>query len=785
MRSRLLGWYLFLGGALLVGSLIFAATLRERAMKVRVETDLTLARSYAQSLTDFDELALWAESADIPEKYTALVVDANGNVLHTAEPNVDSTQSTDFSRIERAKPQPAKLQPDGSPQNLSVAHSEWLKQISRSARYATDTSFITLDPAGVTWLHTWTVTPAGGKFVLQQPLKASYIFPWWLIYLPVFTIGLTLTGGLTLWYLLSERWAHSVSRLVDLSETVRWRGFLRPQEQQEFQQLAEQRGRVGRLASSLLAMEQETQTRLTQLSTLLETGRVVTGSLHVDQVMDNILAQVQQLFQVERCALITLDTRADVFRIRASRGLTKGYVSRLRIATTEPNSPSMRALRNQQPIQIVDMETDHTYEPFRQRAQSEGNRSVLAIPLATVHASPAVLLVYKSIPYRYSYSELELANLVGTHAVHALENAALFARTDEQLQEQTQRLEAIVESLHDGLILESLDEQIVYSNQRAASLIGLQQRQMSGISIPIAIDRLLADADDPKSVLALIQAGGEVEDGQFTVDLTRTEQTGQIQDLRLHFFKVTDSGGELLGRGQLWQDITSDKELDRMKSSLISTVSHELRTPLATIKGYATTLLASDVQWDVETQQEFLETISSEADRLADLVQNLLDMSRIEAGTLEIHCEPFSLNQIVPEVVQTFPSDVEERVAITLTENLPLVSLDLPRIRTVMRNLLENAVKYSADASPIELQTYAQNGGIVCTVRDYGIGLPSEVPQDIFERFVRLDNSLTRNTGGFGLGLAICKGFIEAHDGKIWLQQEEKGVTFGFSLPVS
>ena len=765
-RTRLLGWYLVLVGLLLLGSFVFATTLRERAQNVQIEGDLKLVYAYVHQLNASGEVETWVNQVVLPAGYAVLLSDPTGNVRYTTiDNNLPSVTESAKSR------------------------EEWVAEISRSARYSIDTVFTSTAPDGREWLHTWAVTSAGGKLVLQRPFSRSGTFPLWFYYLPVMIVGLAVVGGLALWYQMSERWVGSIDRLIDMSETIRWRGFLQPTERDEFQRLAEKGGRVGRLASSLTAMEQETQTRLHQLSTLIETGRSVTASLDVDQVMDNILAQVQQLFNVKRCALITLDARANVFRIRASRGLSEEYVSRLRIATTEPNSPAMRALRNQQPIQIVDMESDLSYdEMYRQRARAEGNRSVLAIPLATVHTSPAVLSIYQNVPYRYSYSELELANLVGTHAVLALENAGLFASTDEQLQEQSRRLDAIVESLNDGLVLENLAGDVIYSNRRAARLVDLRRSQMKQLSVPRLLGRLLANAEDPAAFWAQMQLGANADDasneGHYTIDLTRVEDHGQPQDLRLNFFTVTDATGELLGRGQLWQDITSDKELDRMKSSLISTVSHELRTPLATIKGYATTLLAPDVQWDEASQREFLETISSEADRLADLVQNLLDMSRIEAGTLEINCESYSLNQLVPEVLQSLPDVRDGRIQLVLDDGLPTAQVDLSRIRTVLRNLLENAVKYSEEEMPIEVQTFAQNDDVVCTVRDYGIGIPLDVPYDIFERFVRLDNRLVRETGGFGLGLSICKGFVEAHNGEIWLRREEKGATFGFSLPV-
>ena len=586
--------------------------------------------------------------------------------------------------------------------------------------------------------------------------------------IPLILIAMTIIAMLTgflFWVVALRLFIQPIERLVDFSEAIRWRGHLRESESAELAQLALQSAQIGSLAQSLMAMEQEITARFTQLNTLLETSRVIAGSLEVNRVIDNILAQIQSLFHVEKCAVLSFDERAQVFHMVANRGLGTDYAKRYNVRLTHPDLPSMRALQNRSPVQVADTETDLSFIELRDRSRSEGFRSVLAVPLVPEHAPPAVLLLYKNEPYRYSYTELELATSFANHASVALENAGLYALTDEKLQEQTQRLEAIVESMRDGLILESLTGKVLYCNQQAANLIGLHSGEIVGKN-SAGITQTLFHAKQPLKTR--------------TFDLDHGEQA-----LRIHLFDVTDARGKLLGRGQLWQDITLDKQLDRMKTALVSTVSHELRTPLATIKGYASTLLASDVKWTVAEQNEFLQTISKETDRLTALVKNLLDMSRIEAGILDLRCEPHLLNELLSQVIHSFVQPVQERLQITTASNLPLVPLDASRISTVIRNLIENAVKYSPDETPIEIYTYQKNGHVGLRVRDYGRGVSPEHAERIFDRFYREDNRLTRKVGGVGLGLAICKGFIEAHKGQIWLRSESSGTTFGFSLPVS
>ena len=372
---------------------------------------------------------------------------------------------------------------------------------------------------------------------------------------PVIVVGLiagSVLIGLLVWMVLGVLWLRPVEQLVDASQVMRWRGYLTETERQTLIQIGKDRSRIGTLARSLLMMEEENNRRFETLQVLLNTTEIVTSSLNVNAAMNKLLAQMQQLFHVERCAVLLLNERTETFQMVASLGLGD-YAKRYNKRPHTNNLPSIRAIKSGKPVQIVDTENDLSFVQHREWARAEAFRSVLAIPLQTMVANPAVISLYKSEPYHYSYRELELASNFAHHAAVALDNAALYERTDERLQEQTRRLSAIVESMRDGLLLESLDGEMLYCNPQ--------------------LTRLTDETADLTQQFALL---GDGETADVTVD---------ERDWRVHRFDVTDGRGETVGRGQLWQDITHDKQVDRMKSSLISTVSHELRTPLATIKG--------------------------------------------------------------------------------------------------------------------------------------------------------------------------------------------------------
>ena len=253
--------------------------------------------------------------------------------------------------------------------------------------------------------------------------------------------------------------------------------------------------------------------------------------------------------------------------------------------------------------------------------------------------------------------------------------------------------------------------------------------------------------------------------------------------LRLEVFNVNDEDGSPIGRGVFFHDITADRELDRMRSSLVSTVSHELRTPLAAIKGYVSTMLAEDVEWDRTAQHEFLTIISDESDRLTNLVNNLLDLSRIEAGSLKLSPEEFDLNAIIQRAAKEARLSPKNKLEVKLAPRLPVFHADPLRFESILRNLLENAVKYAGEEAEIKVEVTKQNGEFLFRVSDTGPGIPASESQRVFDSFYRVDDSLTRLASGAGLGLTICQGLVRAHGGRIWSEPQEAGACIAFTIP--
>jgi two-component system sensor histidine kinase KdpD len=230
------------------------------------------------------------------------------------------------------------------------------------------------------------------------------------------------------------------------------------------------------------------------------------------------------------------------------------------------------------------------------------------------------------------------------------------------------------------------------------------------------------------------------------------------------------------------------QKTDALRAALLSSVSHDLRTPLSSIKAAASSLQQKDIHWDEEAQTSFAATIEREADRLNRLVGNLLDMSRIEGGALKPEKDWYALNELIMDVLQRMQPLLKERpVRTELAIDLPLLDFDYMQMDQVITNLVENAVRYTPAGSPLDISVERQGREVLLQVADRGPGIPQQDLERVFDKFYRVKQKTlgTSYPMGTGLGLAVCKGLVEANGGRIWAEARQGGgVVFKITLPL-
>jgi PAS domain S-box-containing protein len=233
------------------------------------------------------------------------------------------------------------------------------------------------------------------------------------------------------------------------------------------------------------------------------------------------------------------------------------------------------------------------------------------------------------------------------------------------------------------------------------------------------------------------------------------------------------------------RDITERKEVERLKDELVSTVSHELRTPLTSLRGFSELMLKKE--FSLEQRQKFLSIIHNESTRLTNLINDFLDLQRMESGQQSYEFTTVSLDTLMHEIATIFvPQNGLHHLQVLFSGEAPQVRADADRLRQVLSNLLSNAVKYSPKGGQITLGARQEGAEVIAWVTDQGVGIPEQALPRLFTKFFRVDNRDTRTIGGTGLGLALAKQIVEAHGGRIWVESTEgQGSTFFFTLPLA
>jgi PAS domain S-box-containing protein len=362
-------------------------------------------------------------------------------------------------------------------------------------------------------------------------------------------------------------------------------------------------------------------------------------------------------------------------------------------------------------------------------------------------------------------------------AVH-LENRRLFAQTVEQRGE----LAEVIAHSSDGIFVVAPDRTILSWNPAMQSITGFGAAEALGRRCEEILWR--SGPDGPGSAEPFELGTSEGDEGD-EVDAQIVTKDGSSRWIRYTYTPVTDREGLLKSDVVVARDVTAEREADQLKTDFVATVSHELRTPLTPLKGFLHTLMEDSVEESKEARAEYYRIMSNQVGRLERLITDLLEVSSIESGAPVVNSHPIELSTLVGDQVDELAGQGGGRTVRFATPGVPvIVRADPFRVQQVVDNLLGNALKYSPDDTSIEVAIRLDGDEAVVAVRDEGEGIPPAEQDRVFDRFHRVDNGLTRRTGGTGLGLYIARRLVEAMGGRLWLVSAPgRGSTFSFSLP--
>jgi PAS domain S-box-containing protein len=518
--------------------------------------------------------------------------------------------------------------------------------------------------------------------------------------------------------------------------------------------------RAGLERSELYESERTARALSQQLARM---GGLLATELEPAAILEEVAAQAPALLGADACAIHLVE--GDELVVSAVGGTTAPPVAGERFPSTA--RPVGDVVQMRSPVIYADAGDDPRLlsdDPLL----AAGNVAYLGVPLVGMDQGPqGVLSVYSQRPRVWRDEEVEALSALAGNASAVLSNAELYQRVALE----RERSYAILSNIADGIVAVDREGKVVLWNEAAESITGVPAAAALGRTPVEVLQRELAPDDEGAAGERLlpIQRGGE------EVWLSLTEAV------------MRDPVGSVSGRIFAFRDVSAERIVEEMKSTFVSTVSHQLRAPLTSIYGFAETLLRRDILFGEEERRTFLGYIASEAQRLTSIVDTLLSVARLEAGDMHVELAPTDLRAVVSEAVTNVQESAVlngHRFVLQLPEEPLAASADREKLAQILKNLLDNAVKFSPGGGTVTVEAHRRAGRVEVRVVDEGEGIPEADRDHIFSKFHRADS--TGGHGGAGLGLFIARGLVTAMGGRIWVDSAEGGGSiFGFELPLA
>ncbi len=556
-------------------------------------------------------------------------------------------------------------------------------------------------------------------------------------------------------------------------------------------------------------LEARINERTQELRTLNEIALEVNSSLDSDTIMNNSLTRLAQVIGAEHGSIMLLDRETDQLINRAMLG-QQGNVGNVRFSLGR--GIVGKVAQNRKPLYVPDVTADPNWEPPPEDdVSAKRSGSMIAVPLIAHHELLGVLVLSHEQTGYFRDEHLRLLAAAANQIAIGIYNAQMYQQVEQQywrryemqqLQEKAvSQSTAILQSLSDGVIVCDQKGAVLTVNLAAEKILDRPIDELVTWNLGDLLRRLLGQRDGELPLEDLLKHPWDERSQPRT--LSTTFQLGP-RTISITLDPVISTKEELLGAVAVFRDRTREVESDRLKTEFIGTVSHELRTPMTSIKGFTQLLAMGSLGPVNETQREFLNIIQSNAERMIAIINDLLDITKIETGSVELEIRPIHVAETLSKVLLDLQAKVHERqqtLTLSLPAGLPLVRADAHRFNQILFNLVSNAVKYTPRGGSITIEAREvsvkavpeeERDGlrperyIQIDVRDTGVGIaPDDLPR-IWERFYRTENPLKVEAGGTGLGLSLVKPLVRLLGGRIWVESQiNVGSTFSFVLPVA
>lgn len=507
---------------------------------------------------------------------------------------------------------------------------------------------------------------------------------------------------------------------------------------------------------------------------LLEISRAITAQLDLSEVLRRVL-RASVVMTAARVGVVALRTETDeTFRVRAFTGIEQSQV----VALNEKLHELVYGAGDTFDIEYLNAK-------LREMAESldPSLAQAVAMPLIFADRPLGLLIVFRSHQSSVSASDVQMLQSFADQAAIAVHNAQLYGAINQE----RRRLEAILNNSGDGVMILDADLHILQINRAFEFMTNWSVQEVIGQNHNDVVQWIRRDHMDlSETIDAGIFPKNQLNGNTIYVEGDLRRRDGLHASIGITYAPLFNEEGRLTTIIANVRDVAHTRRVQEMQNVFISTVSHELRTPVALIKGYASTLNRPDAKWNVDVIKDSLSVIEDEADRLTELIDDLLTASRIQAdNTVRLTLSDVRLDTLGTRAVERFTTQTtRHQFALSFQNDYPAIQGDARLLRQVIDNLLTNAIKYSPNSGTITVGGRYSDKSVNFFVRDEGAGIAEADQKRIFDRFYRVDGNLTSRTKGTGLGLYLVKAITEAHHGEINVKsQPGHGSTFYFSLP--